>query len=434
MKINPFNPNSPVNPGMFVGRMDELESMERALVQTRNDSPCHFMITGERGIGKSSLLLYIRYLATGDIPFNGDKFKFLVIDLDIDINTTQIGLISRIQTSLERSLGNSERAKKFFVDAWDFIQRIKVMDCGLDAKRKEEQSEEVKIDQFATSLSDICNRVCKDEKESNIFDAKYDGVLLLIDEADNCSRELNLGSLLKLLLERLQRRGCNKVIIGLAGLPDLRSKLYLSHQSSVRMFQELQLGRLTEEEVRQVIGRCIDKANEDNSEKTSIEEDAVKLLVSLSEGFPHFIQQFGYSSFNHDKDGVIKVDDVQLSAFGKGGALEAIGDRYYRHDFYNKIQQESYRQVLRIMADFLDDWVPLKTIKSKFKGKSSTLTNAIKALKDRHIIISKEGEKGVYRLQHKGFAMWIRIYADPDFWKKLIDGAKEMFKKTEEEK
>ncbi|MDI6740663.1 MAG: hypothetical protein QME74_09920, partial [Candidatus Edwardsbacteria bacterium] len=44
-----------------------------------------------------------------------------------------------------------------------------------------------------------------------------------------------------------------------------------------------------------------------------------------------------------------------------------------------------------------------------------------KALRDRHIIISKEGEKGTYRLQHKGFARWIRMYADPDYWKEMIE-------------
>jgi len=55
-------------------------------------------------------------------------------------------------------------------------------------------------------------------------------------------------------------------------------------------------------------------------------------------------------------------------------------------------------------------------IKSKFKGKDSTLDNAPKALRDRHIIFSKEGEKGLCRLQHKGFAPWIKLYADTGLW------------------
>jgi hypothetical protein len=104
--------------------------------------------------------------------------------------------------------------------------------------------------------------------------------------------------------------------------------------------------------------------------------------------------------------------DVLLGAFGSRGALDVIGDRYYRDDFYNRIQKESYRQVLRIMADKLDGWVTKQEIRAKFKGNDSTLDNAIKALRDRHIILSKEGERGIYRLQHKGFALWIKLRAE----------------------
>ena len=46
-----------------------------------------------------------------------------------------------------------------------------------------------------------------------------------------------------------------------------------------------------------------------------------------------------------------------------------------------------------------------KEIKSKFKGPESTLDNALFALRDDSIILAKEGERGVYRLQHKGFGM-----------------------------
>ena len=75
------------------------------------------------------------------------------------------------------------------------------------------------------------------------------------------------------------------------------------------------------------------------------------------------------------------------------------------------------------MANQLDGWVKKKDIKHQFSGKEATLNNALKALRDRHIIISKEGVRGVYRLQHKGFALWIKLYADPDFLKDLLESA-----------
>jgi hypothetical protein len=52
------------------------------------------------------------------------------------------------------------------------------------------------------------------------------------------------------------------------------------------------------------------------------------------------------------------------------------------------------------------------------------LDNALHALRDRKIILPKEeGERGVYRLQHKGFAWWIRLYAaDPETLKQAAGG------------
>lgn len=417
MKINPFKPNSPVNPGVFVGRIAELERLEAALAQTCIDEPAHFMVTGERGIGKTSLLLYLNYVAKGQIPVDGRTFRFLVLNLDVDQSTTQIGLVRRIQNHLDNELGKSERARTFLKDAWSLLQRVRIMDSGIDAVDRT-LCDEVTLDQFSISLANVAQRVCTSDSDSP-FDARYEGILLLIDEADNSAANLNLGSFLKLLLERLQRQDCTRVLVGLAGLPELRQKLHDSHPSSLRIFEELHLGRLSDSEVGRVIDLCLEKGNEANQVPTSITDEARRMLCNLSEGYPHFIQQFGFSAFARDIDNIIDRSDIENSAFGPRCALELIGDRYYRNDFYNKIQQDSYRQVLRIMADDLNSWVTRAKIAARFKGTKSTLNNAIKALRDRHIILSKEGEKGVYRLQHKGFALWIKLYGDPDYIKKL---------------
>lgn len=207
------------------------------------------------------------------------------------------------------------------------------------------------------------------------------------------------------------------MLVGLAGLPELRSKLHESHPSSLRIFEELQLERLSNEEVGNIIDICLESANDANADKTSISTSAKQSLIGFSEGYPHFIQQFGYSVFAADTNGIIEDDDVIQGVFAPKGALESIGNRYYRNNFYNKIQKDSYRKVLRIMADDLDGWVSRAKIRDKFKGNNAILNNAIKALRDRHIILSKEGEKGMYRLQHRGFALWIKFYADPDFLK-----------------
>ncbi len=418
-RINPFRPNSPVNPGMFVGRIDELDRLEIALFQTLSDQPEHFMITGERGIGKTSILMYLRHVAEGRITIEENNLNFLVIETDINNATTQLDLIKKIELALNKQLGKTEPGLKFLKESWSFLKRVKIMDSGI-SDPDSITSDELLAEEFAYSLSSIVDRICVDPQD-NIFNSKYDGILLLIDEADNCSDSLNLGSFMKLLLERLQRQDCNRVLVGLAGLPNLRDVLVAGHPSSLRIFEEIELTRLSTREVKGVVDLCLEKASELNKTPITITDEALILFEKLAGGYPHFIQQFGHSAFLRDTDDIIGKDDVDKGAFGNNGALEQIGNRYYRNDFYNRIGKDSYRQVLRIMADKLDGWITKKEIRSKYKETESTLSNALKALRDRHIVISKEGSSGVYRLQHKGFALWIKLYADPDFLKTFED-------------
>lgn len=111
-----------------------------------------------------------------------------------------------------------------------------------------------------------------------------------------------------------------------------------------------------------------------------------------------------------DEDNNIDDEDINDGIFGKNGAIELIGDRYYRNDFYSKIKSKPSRQILQIMSEELDDWVSRAYIKKEFKGKDSTMDTAIKNLCDKKIIISKEGERGTYRLQQRAFAVWIKYY------------------------
>jgi Cdc6-like AAA superfamily ATPase len=404
IRANPFRPGSPIASGMFVGRANELRRLEACLIQTKYQNPSNFMITGERGIGKSSLMNYVKAIAEGALQvdsFDGQSLNFLVIHADIDQNTTQRTLISRIQQALERSLSRSEPARRFVEETIEFLKRVELSQVKLRAESKSELDGAV-FDQFADSLADTINRIAGPG-------LKHDGVLLLIDEADNASPSLGLGIFLKSLTERLQRADCRSFMIGLAGLVKLRDTLRNSHESSLRLFEEVKLERLSRGEVGEVIKLCLEEAGKNNGLDYQIEEEAEDALKWFSDGYPHFIHQFGYSAFESDSDGVISRTDVYEGAYRRqGGAIEQIGNRYYRNDFYNRISKDSYRQVLRIMSVQYDAWVSKQTIRQSFDGTDTTLSSALKALLERNLILPREGVRGEYRLRDKAFALWIR--------------------------
>jgi ABC-type arginine transport system ATPase subunit len=67
---------------MFCGRGAELISIRQSLFQTKNGNPKHFLIEGERGIGKSSLMLYVNMLATNQMPKMGE-FNFITMQIEL---------------------------------------------------------------------------------------------------------------------------------------------------------------------------------------------------------------------------------------------------------------------------------------------------------------------------------------------------------------
>lgn len=407
-KINPFKPSSPVPIGMFAGRTEELLLLEGGLHQTRHEQPTNFLITGDRGIGKSSLLLFVGHVAAGTIEgIEHSGFKFAVVNIPISDKMAFVTLLKLLESHLSRELGKTEIARKFLTETWNFIQRVKIMDSSVDRAERDSE-EEILIDNFAHSLAKTALRISDPAQGEN----RRDGILVILDEADNAIPDLRIGYFVKSVTESLQKLGCNNVMFIVAGLPETAEKLRLSHESSLRTLHPVKVRELGVEDRKYVVDRGIARANELNSEKTSISESAKVQISTLSEGYPHFIQQFAYCAFERSGDSMIDVDDVLDSAFGPGGAIDAIGSRYYESDFYDKIRSDEYRQVLAIMAKRMNSWVRKSEIRSEFQGTETKLTNALQALTARKIILKNPAKDGEYRLQQRGFALWIQLFGN----------------------
>lgn len=407
--INPFKPNSPVPIGMFAGRIKELELLENGLLQTRHGQSCNYLVTGERGIGKSSLMLYLKHVASGSITSLDDKtFDFITINLSLSEKMSLTTLIKLIESNISRELKGIESIRSFLTSTWEFAQRLKIMDSGIEKAESIEYDTDILLDELSYSLAETCNRITSFEKGVK---AK-DGILFFIDEADNSSEDLRIGYFFKTITEKLQLNGCENIMFVVAGLPQIVEILASSHESSVRIFHQLKIRELKPEDRYYVIDKGIEKANKQNGVVFSIQDKAKQSISRLSEGYPHFIQQFAYSAFDHNTGLKITDEDVLAAALKEGGAIDSIGSRYY-HSFYNeKIKSDEYREVLSIMAEEWNSWIKKSAIREKFSGSESTLTNALQALTTRKIILKNHAKIGEYRLQQRGFALWIKLFGE----------------------
>lgn len=279
------------------------------------------------------------------------------------------------------------------------------MDSGIESSEHISDPDLI-IDEFSYSLAQTCNRICNPESG----ETQKDGIIFILDEADNACGELRIGYFFKVVTELLQQHGCYKVMFLVVGLPEISDKLLSSHESSMRIFNQIKIKELNPSDRMRVVDMGLEEANRNADYKITITEEAKDQISVLSEGYPHFIQQFAFSAFERNDDGEISSEDVLSGAFSKGGAIDSIGTRYYAADYHSKIQSDEYREVLHIMAENMNAWIKKSEIRDNFLGSQQTLTDALAALTRRSIILKNASVRGEYRLQHKGFAVWIKHF------------------------
>jgi len=382
---------------MFTGRLEELRTLEKCLLQTKNDNPQHFLIEGERGIGKSSLMFLTEHIAKGTVDplYTKGKMSFLTVPVEMASIEDQVDIVRTIGRELRVALAARNQLLEKTKSVLQFLSNWEIMGVRYHREQSSSQSDDTR--------EELVNQLAKLSAEAT---DEIDGIFIMIDEADTASEDAGLGTFIKLFSEKLARRGCNKVLLGLAGLPSTIPKLRASHESAPRMLEIIKLEPLSVAEREQVVRKGLDAARAKGSD-TKITDEALKLIAVLSEGYPHFVQQFAYCAFEEDGDGTIDIKDVESGAYKENGALAQLGHKYFKEMYETRISSEDYRRVLGAMAQHGDAWIERKRIIAESHVSESSVNNALAALKDRKIIQADETRRGFYRLPTNSFAAWI---------------------------
>lgn len=401
--LNPFDPSRPIDPAKFVGRRKEIRELEAALLHAKSDKPRHFLITGERGVGKTSFFDFIRRRATES------GFTFAVVDLAINKHTTRLDLARALKRQLDSVLARYPTAKETIERAWSFIQRFEV--AGVSYKGADQSENHRDLHQeVADSLCEIVKRVCG-TPGGHALEVACDGVLILIDEVDQASDELDIGSFLKYLLEQLNRKGCHRVAVGLAGLTRSTEVLLRSHASSLRIFDELALVNLRREEAEELLNEVQTIVCDGGFGEFVITAEARDMLFSLSGGHPHMLHQFGYCAFEAACGGevggelVVGINHVVSGAFELRGALDLIGDMYFRRPFESV---SGSPEVLSILDHVSETSMPdsLAQIAEGTGLAQAEVRRSLDALVRAGLLDEHAGCR--FGVRHPAFAFWVK--------------------------
>ncbi|QEW22594.1 orc1/cdc6 family replication initiation protein [Marinibacterium anthonyi] len=390
---NPFDPAHAARPDIFRGREDEIGDVAEALSAASYGDPVeHILVTGERGIGKTSLLEICARIAQDDMPGTRTGFDFLVVSISLTGVTDMFQITQRVASAIRDELDRRKVANPGLRSVVQFLLNWEIL--GVHYHRPDSA---VSDDQAMGLLVEQCVRI---ERTGH-----FQGILVIMDEADDPPASARLATWCKTFTERFGQAEGARLVLCLAGQVELTAKLRQDHQSALRLFRECTLPVLSRAECEQILRAGIALSNGSSDEKTELRDDAVALLTDLAEGYPYFLQVYARAAFKADRDNVLDGADVQAAQVG---ATEEIGQKFFRGIYDAVATSDNYRAVLRAMAPFGNRWVGRQEILKAAEGVSeANVNNALRKLRDGAVVELHPDRPGTYRLQTNAFAAWL---------------------------
>ena len=321
--INPFQPGHPVPPGIFAGRLQQLNEISTCIYQTAVFNPQNVLITGERGIGKTSIAMVTKAIAEKEIIWKKGFLEkpFVVVNVSIQEGTPSEIVIAQAIKELDLTIGPS--LKNIKATLKDFIgqfSELKLLGSGYTVKDKSHNPREIYLE-----AEKCIRKTAKFLKENT---KGPNTICIILDELDKMEDFGGFASFWKVVQESLAYDNCRNFMLVLVGMPIIKEQLSQSHESFLRMFVPVTLDRMPDNEAKMII----EKALETGKPKKSISKEAVKEILFYSENYPHLIQELGYSSFKMSNSNEIVKEDIKTGLDGNDlyeGSANKLGKLFF---------------------------------------------------------------------------------------------------------
>ena len=291
---NPFSPGAGAPPPELVGRDAVLEQARILLGRVKAKRPEKSMLlTGLRGVGKTVLLNEIERLA------KTDGYRTIVIEAHENkpLGPLVAPYLRSLLYDLDRVAGAGDKAKRGLRVLRSFLGSLKItyndITIGLDVDPEQGSADsgDLEID-----LPNLFVAVAEAAEE------RQTAIAILIDEVQYFSQK-ELGALI-MAMHKVQQRQLPLVLLG-AGLPILPGMAGESKSYAERLFNFPDIGALSEAESAKALREPALAADVD------FEEMALKEVFRLTKGYPYFLQEWGYQSWNLAPTSSITMEVVQ---------------------------------------------------------------------------------------------------------------------------
>jgi FixJ family two-component response regulator/Cdc6-like AAA superfamily ATPase len=387
---NPFTPMTGIEPTVFGGRTNELEFIEQRLNRALNTKFCeHFLVLGDWGIGKSTLLKEFKKIcqSRGHIA---SIIPLEPLQAGVSLNEAAHSLVEGILRDLPYPVEQFKKVADFF----DSLG-ITVLGTGLQFKR-DTTKKELSTQAF---LHDALVKLWQDlEKKTGVF-------LILIDDLDNfmAAPEILMTLRQTLSMESLRK---TKILVGIAATPNYWLELTSinKHHPLARYFlTRVELKPLTQDELTDTIIKSLAGTG------VSFSLEIIQRVFEYTKGHPYEMQVLCFHLFGNQLLRRVEVDvwDKSLQS-----ALNDLGIAIFNYWFQQASVEEA--KILRLVAK-TDTPMSIKDIhqvagENQVKISSGNISKYLQRLTEKKLIC-KTG-RGLYILPDSMFRAYINTRSD----------------------
>lgn len=324
---NPYVPNAGAPPATLPGRQDLVEAFKVALARTKAGRTAKSLIPyGLRGVGKTVLLNRCVDEARG--------LGYLVAYIEADEQGKFISTLATELRSILFALDAPSRVNEFAKRAMRMLKSFTVkagleglsMSIGVDPERGAADTGDLQVDLTAIFLA-----------IGDAARAADTAVLIAIDEVQYLS-ELEFSAMI-MAIHRVTQRQLPLLVMA-TGLPQVLALAGDAKSYAERLFDYRMIGALAHDDARAAI---VDPALLESVEYNS---DALERLFEITEGYPFFIQEWGYHTWNAADASPIAREVVDRV---ENDVLKQLDESFFRVR-YNRVSPTEKRY-LRAMAE-----------------------------------------------------------------------------------
>lgn len=381
---NPFTPKSGWEPRVFSGREKEVEFFRKKLEEAKDGRCDHFLILGDWGIGKTSLLKEFKKIAQEE----GVLTSYFPIR-EFQENDSFVRATEHLTKEMARGLPiRHEKLKNFIEYLRGLGVTLPVIGGGVQIPMKDI---ELKGDPQVMLLETLINLWEDVKKESDV-------TVILLDDVQNYKPISGYLTILKNVLSYDEIINTGFLFV-LSCTPDMWKQFLSLHHPIGRYFTpRLSLERLNEKETDIVVINAL--------KDTSVDFDnSIKQKVfEYTTGHPYELQILCSKLYENQIKGRV-TDDVWESSLND--ALLELGEMVFERLYFAASENE--RKVLYMLAQNTKAATPLELVDStannKFHLSRTIIKTALRRLNKKNIIT--QPDKFVYSIPDGMFAEYV---------------------------